>query len=124
MSKTSNTPGNSFNSRQAKGSKKRNTKVAFTSILAYRELVESGQLKREKELVYRVLVKHGILNSREISIITKKDIGNITRSVNDLKNPKPISLIEVVEVKPCRITAKTVQHYRVISPKEKGGPNE
>lgn len=124
MSHPITTPGNPSNQRPGKESKKRNTKVAFTSILAYRELVESGQLKREKELVYRVLVKHGILNSREISIITKKDIGNITRSVNGLKNPKPISLIEVAEVKPCRITGKTVQHYRVISPKEKGGPNE
>ena len=124
MSLPINTPGNPLNKRPGEGRKKRKAKVAFTSILAYRELVESGQLKREKELVYRVLVKHGILNSREISIITKKDIGNITRSVNDLKNPKPIPLIEVAEVKPCRITGKTVQHYRVISPKEKGGPNE
>ena len=124
MSQQNNTPGNPSNKRPGKGSKKRNTKFAFTSILAYRKLVESGQLKREKELVYRVLVKYGVLNSREISIITKKDIGNITRSVNDLKNPKPIPLIEVAEVKPCRITGKTVQYYRVIPPKEKGGPNE
>ena len=124
MNQHINTPENPSNKRTGKGSKKRNTKVAFTSILAYRELVESGQLKREKELIYMVLVKHGVLNSREISIFTKKDIGNITRSVNDLKNPKPIPLIEVAEVKPCRITGKTVQHYRVIQAKEKGGPNE
>ena len=124
MSLPINTPGNSSESRQAKGGRKRKTKVAYTSILAYRELVESRQLKREKELVYKILVNHGVLNSREISKISKKDIGKITRSVNDLKNPKPIPLIEVAEVKPCRFTGKTVQHYRVIPPKEKGGPNE
>lgn len=125
MSQHINTPENTSNRRQAKDKKKRqNTRVAFTSILAYRELVESGQLKREKDLVYKALAKHGSLNNRQISLITKLEIGSVTRSTNDLRDNKPIPLIELAEYKPCKITGRLVQYYRIIKAEKEGGAND
>lgn len=90
--------------------------VAITSIEAYRQLVESGQMKRKADRVYRHLDQHGPLNSRQIANQLNMERTSVTRSLYDLiETEEPaIPLIEILEKKPCKITGKKVYYYQVI----------
>ncbi len=90
-----------------KGKKKN---VADTSIRAYKELLKTGQLVREKDLALTTIEENQPVTSRGISYLTGIEIGNITRSIYNLVNttePK----IRVCQKAKCPTTGKTVKWY-------------
>jgi len=61
-------------------------KTSENSIIAYREVLSSGKIAKEKLTVLNTIIKNQPCTSRMISKITGIERSNITRSLNDLVN--------------------------------------
>jgi len=112
---TASTPSNSLNPGQDKDIKKaRKNKAhntAETSIECFGIIKKAGQILREREIVINAITLHQPITSRELSYITGKERGNITRSIFDLiKAKKVISAF----TEKCKTTNKRVQNYSLI----------
>jgi predicted HTH transcriptional regulator len=112
---TDSTPSNSLTPGKAKDTKKRTEKkyhnTAQTSIECFTIIKKAGQIKREKEIVLNAITLHQPITSRELSYITGKERGNITRSIFDLIKAKKV--ISAFTDK-CKTTNKRVQYYSLI----------
>ena len=86
--------------------------TADTSIECYYQIKKEGQIQREKEIVLNTITLYQPITSRELSNITGKERGNITRSIFDLiKTGK----VQSAFTDKCKITNKRVQYYSLIS---------
>jgi hypothetical protein len=59
-------------------------RVSATSLLSYKELVESGQLTPKQQLVYGALVMHGPKTREQLAAITNMKEGSVCGRVNEL----------------------------------------
>jgi len=83
--------------------------VSLTSIISFKELIESGQDITEANYVYSLLkLSKNPINSRELSKQTGIERTNITRTLYDLMK---INKIKVDSLAKCPVTNKTVQYY-------------
>jgi len=103
------TPGKDKDIKKARKNKVHNT--ADTSIECFKIIKKAGQIQREKEIVLNAITLHQPITSRELSYITGKERGNITRSIFDLiKAKKAISAF----TDRCKTTNKRVRYYSLI----------
>ncbi|MCC8426584.1 hypothetical protein [Mucilaginibacter sp. UR6-11] len=87
------------------------TKVAETSLQAYREIIREGLIKKEKTIVIKLMRNiHNPVTSREIMNITGKERGNITRVLYDLLKQ---SIVVISHKDKCSVTGRTVQFYKL-----------
>lgn len=99
-----------------KGKEKKHN-AADTSIGAYRILLQSGQLERERIKVYNAICQHEPCTSRMLIGITGLERGNITRCLYDLVNaPKP--QVKVAFKDKCPVTNIRVQYYSTLNWRE------
>lgn len=103
------TPGKDKDIKKARKNKVHNT--AETSIECFRIIKKAGQIKGEKEIVLNAITQHQPITSRELSYITGKERGNITRSIFDLIKAKKVISAYTDR---CKTTNKRVQYYSSI----------
>ncbi|MGV3684375.1 MAG: hypothetical protein ACO1NS_02030 [Daejeonella sp.] len=84
------------------------TNVADTSIQAYGEITREGQIANERELIFSLIEANQPTTSRNLMYLSRKERGNITRSIFDLVSA---GKIEVVKKDKCPTSGRTVRFY-------------
>jgi chromosome segregation and condensation protein ScpB len=92
----------------SKSKKKHNT--ASTSRASFQQLNASGQRQREKAIVLAAIKLNQPITSRKLVLITGKERGNITRSLNDLVHESPAKIKVAFDAK-CETTKRNVHYY-------------
>lgn len=85
--------------------------VAETSIECYRQIRKEGQLKKEAEIVLQLITDQQPITSRKLMYLTRKERGNITRTLKDLENA---GKIKYPFTEKCPVTNKRVRFYTLI----------
>ncbi|MES2875308.1 MAG: hypothetical protein V4708_16405 [Bacteroidota bacterium] len=85
--------------------------TAETSIECFKIIKKAGQIQREKEIVLNTITLHQPITSRELSYITGKERGNITRSIFDLIKAKKVKYPFTDK---CPVTNKRVRYFTLI----------
>lgn len=94
--------------------KEKSHNTADTSRECFTALVKEGRLIDEKKQVYECIKAHGLVTSRQLSSLLKKERGNITRSLFDLLN-EINPAIKIAYKQPCPVTKRKVQWYALIN---------
>lgn len=89
------------------------TKVAETSVMAWREINKTGQVRREKDLALALFIKlNSPLTSRNLSNITNIERSSCCRIINELVKE---SKLEISHRAKCGITKKEVHYYKLVT---------
>ena len=91
---------------------KSKTNVSDTSIECFHQITREGQIQREAELVIQIISENQPITSRTLSFLSKKERGNITRSLFDLTEKE---LIKTPYTAKCPITNKRVRYYALMN---------
>jgi len=90
---------------------KKKHNAADTSIVVYKDLIRTGKVKSEQELVYDHIRNNQPLTSRQIGYDLDKERGNITRSIFNLV---ALGRIKVAYTAKCEYTDRTVSYYTTV----------
>jgi biotin operon repressor len=86
--------------------------VRDTSLSAYRELKDTGELGKQEQRIYQIILKSGeAMSLQEIASTTGIGINAVSGRVNGLK--KNGFLIES-QKRTCKITGRTVRPVRIL----------
>ena len=82
--------------------------VAETSRECYHTITAQGQIKREIDLVLSIITKEQPVTSRQLSSLSGKERGNITRSLFNLVQE---GKVKIHYTDKCPVTGKRVSFY-------------